>query len=99
MLELTHPLFLSLALVVPLLLLAQRRSLADLTSAQRVTCFLLRALILLLLIGALAGVRLRLPSRDLAVTFVVDHSASVSPSGAEGSAGFCRSGLEPSTDR
>ncbi len=79
MLDLTHPLFLTLLVVVPLLWLGQRRSLADMTPLQRVACFAIRVVILLLLISALAGVRLRLPSRDVAVLFAVDQSASVSP--------------------
>ena len=77
--EFTHPLFLTLLLALPLLLLAMRRSLADLTPAQRRVCLALRALILALLVLALAGLRLLLPSRDLAVLFAVDDSASLSP--------------------
>ncbi len=78
MLELTHPWFLALALVVVFLAWTQRHSLADLTPAQRRACFLLRTVILLLLILALAGIRWLLPSRELAVLFAVDHSASIS---------------------
>jgi uncharacterized membrane protein len=76
--ELTHPYFLALALAMPLLVLAMRRSLADMTRAQRRVCLLMRAVILLALILALAGVRWMLPSRELAVVFAVDRSASIS---------------------
>jgi len=78
MLELTHPHFLALALVVVFLAWTQRHSLAGMTPAQRRVCFLLRTVILLLLVLALAGVRWLLPSRDLAVLFAVDSSASIS---------------------
>ena len=78
MLELTHPGFLALAAVVPFLAWTQRRSLADMTSTQRRVCFLVRTLLLLLLILAVAGIRWLLPSRELAVLFAVDQSASIS---------------------
>ena len=78
MLELTHPHFLALALVVLFLAWTQRRSLAGMTPLQRRVCFLLRTVILLLLVLALAGVRWLLPSRELAVLFAVDNSASIS---------------------
>ena len=93
MLELTHPLFLTLLIALPLLLLGQRRSLADFTAPQRTLCFLLRAFILLLLIGALAGVRLLLPSRNVAVLFVIDQSASVSPAAQKEAREFVASAL------
>jgi uncharacterized membrane protein len=91
--EFAHPWFLVLGVVVPLLLLGQRRSLADFTAGQRTLCFLLRALILLLLIGALAGVRLRLPSRDVAVLFAIDQSASISPAAQKGARDFVAAAL------
>lgn len=82
MMEFSHPWFFVLLVVVPLLALAMRRSLANMTPLQRIVCFTLRALILSLLALALAGIVLRLPSNDLAVLFLVDHSASIS-SGAQ----------------
>jgi uncharacterized membrane protein len=78
--DFTHPWFLVLSVVVLWLVWAQRRSLARLTPAQRRICLALRALILLLLVLALAGTRLVLPSRELAVLFLVDESASISES-------------------
>ena len=76
--DLAHPWSLAFALVVIFLLWSQRHSLADMTPAQRRVCFALRAFIMLLLVLALAGIRWLLPSRDLAVLFVVDDSASIS---------------------
>ncbi len=78
MIELTHPWFLALALVIAFLAWAQRGSLADMTPAQRRVCFIMRTLIMLLLVLALAGVRWLAPSRELAVLFAIDHSASIS---------------------
>lgn len=84
MIELSHPWLLALAALLLLLPILQRRSLADLTPAQRRVCLTLRAVILLLLVLALAGVRWLLPGRELAVLFAVDDSASVSePARAE----------------
>ena len=77
--DFSHPWFLAFAVVVLFLVWAQRRSLADMTPAQRVVCLLTRTLLLLLLVLALAGVRWLLPSRELAVVFAVDGSASISP--------------------
>ncbi len=78
MIELARPHFLALAIVVPLLVWMMRRSLADLTALQRAVCLTLRAIILLLIVLALAGLRWLLPSRDLAVLFAIDNSASIS---------------------
>ncbi len=92
--ELAHPWFLALALVVVALLVwAQRRSLADMTPAQRRVCFGLRTLILLLLVLALAGIRWLVPSRELAVLFAVDHSASVSPAAQQQAREFVTASL------
>lgn len=78
MMEIAHPWFFLLLLVVPLLFVAARHSLADMTSGQRAACFALRMFILLLLILALAGVWFRFGSDDLTVLFLVDRSASIS---------------------
>lgn len=76
--DLAHPWALAFALVVVFLIWAQRRSLADMTPLQRKVCFALRVFIMLLLVLALAGIRWLLPSQELSVLFVVDHSASIS---------------------
>ena len=78
--ELTHPWFLLLALPgAVLLVLVLRRSLADMTPAQRLVTLAVRALLLGCVLLALAGVRLRRHGDDLGVVFLVDDSASVSP--------------------
>ncbi|WP_042725499.1 VWA domain-containing protein [Chthoniobacter flavus] len=76
--DLAHPWALAFALVVVFLVWAQHRSLADMTPLQRKVCFALRVFIMLLLVLALAGIRWLLPSQELSVLFVVDHSASIS---------------------
>ena len=91
--EFAHPWFLTLLVVVPLLWLGQRGSLADFTAGQRGICFAMRALILMLLVGALAGVRLRLPSRDIAVLFAIDQSASISPAAQKEARDFVAAAL------
>lgn len=79
MIELAHPWFLALVPAAALALwLGQRRSLAEMSRAQRRTCTALRLLILLLLTLALAGLRALIPSREVAVLFALDDSASIS---------------------
>src|SRR5215210_1235678 len=79
MIDFTHPLFLLLLLAMPpFLVLAMRRSLAEMTPVQRRICLAMRILILALLVLALAGVRLLRSSDKLAVLFLVDESASIS---------------------
>ncbi len=97
MIEFAHPWFLALAALVLLLPLFARRSLADMTPAQRRTCSILRAIILLLLIGALAAPRWLLPSRELAVLFAIDDSASVSPGARDEARKFVASALTESS--
>jgi uncharacterized membrane protein len=92
--ELTHPWFLMLVLFTPLLLLASRRSLADMTPLQRKASLLLRGLILLLLVLAPAGVRLITKSQSLSVLFVVDESASVSSEARKQARDFIAASLE-----
>ena len=62
-----------------LLLLAWwfRRSLVDSPRRQRVLSLACRTLIVILLVGALAGLTLRRPSQDLFVVFAIDRSESV----------------------
>jgi hypothetical protein len=92
--ELTHPWFLTLGAGALLWLwLAQRRSLADLTLTQRRVCFAIRAVILLLLVLALSGVRLLMPSREVAVVFAIDGSASISPEARQQARAFVEASL------
>jgi Ca-activated chloride channel family protein len=73
-----------LLLILPLCALGMRGSLAALVPVQAALCLFVRCLILLLLILAIAGLRFRWKSFDLAVVFLVDRSASISAeAGAE----------------
>jgi len=94
--EFAHPWFFILLLVVPALVLIMRGSLADVTPRQRLVCFLLRTFILLLLVLSLAGVWLRLPSGDLSVLFLVDHSASISETAKKQARDFIAAALSAS---
>jgi uncharacterized membrane protein len=94
MIEIAHPWsFLLVALCVPLLWFAQRRSLADLTPGARRLCLVIRAVILTLLVLALAGINLLLPGRKIAAMFVVDHSASISPDARMAADAFIKKSL------
>ena len=93
--ELTHPRFLLLAaLIVPLLWWTLQRSLADLTPAQRRVCLAVRLWLLACILLALAGVRWRWHGHDLAVLFVVDDSASVSPAARDAAREYVRRSLQ-----
>ncbi len=94
MLELTHPWFLTLAAILVFLAWTQRHSLAALTPTQRRVCFAVRTLLLLLLVLALAGVRWLLPSRELAVVFAIDQSASISASAQNEARDFVAASLK-----
>ncbi len=93
MIEFTHPWFFGLLLSLPLLALASRRSLADMTPNQRRACLAMRVLILSLLILALAGVRWRINSNDLTVLCLVDDSASISHEARKQARDFIASSL------
>lgn len=95
LIELAHPWFFALALIVVFLAWTQRRSLADMTPTQRRVCFAIRTLLLLLLILALAGVRWLMPSRELAVIFAIDQSASVSAAAQKEARDFVTASLGP----
>jgi Ca-activated chloride channel family protein len=90
MIELNYPWFLLLFLLLGVLPVALRRSLAGMTGPQRFTCTAIRAIILSLLILALAGVRWRMRSGDLSVLYVVDDSASLTPEAREQARDFVR---------
>ena len=78
--EITHPWFFTLAPVAAMFLfLGLRRSLTDMTLAQRRACLLVRATLLGCIALALAGVAWHWHGDDLGVMFLVDDSASISP--------------------
>lgn len=79
--ELTAPWALLLLVAVPAALFAQRRSLAGLSDRRSAAATMTRLAMLVLLVVAAAGPRLKLGSSDLSVVFLVDASASVSPEG------------------
>src|SRR5689334_12242910 len=75
--EFTNPLALLLLLLIPAAIYLTRHSLANLSRRRAAWSAALRLTILLLLVLALAGLRIRTTARDLALIFVVDISASV----------------------
>ncbi len=93
-LEIAHPWM--LALLVPLVLLlwlGQRRSLADLQPAARRVCTVVRALVLLLIVLALARIHLLRTGGTVSTMFVVDQSASISPEARKQAQDFLAAGL------
>jgi Ca-activated chloride channel family protein len=93
--ELTHPWFLLLALLaVVVLALFSRRSLADLVPAQRRAVFAVRALLLLCIVLALAGLGWITRGSDLGVVFLIDASASISPTAARQARQFVEEALK-----
>ncbi len=88
MFELTHPWLLLLLAGIAILWYGLRRSLADMTGLQRRACLVIRLLIYVLLILALAGVRW-IRHRDwLSVVYLVDRSASISGEALKDAAKF-----------
>ncbi|HEV8486626.1 MAG TPA: VWA domain-containing protein [Blastocatellia bacterium] len=79
MIEFTNPIALLLLGLIPAALYFTRHSLANLSGLRGAVSISVRVLILLLVVLALGGFRLRSSSRDLALIFVVDLSASTSP--------------------
>jgi Mg-chelatase subunit ChlD len=75
--EFTNPLALVLLALIPVALYFARHSLANLSRLRSSLSLGLRVLILLLIVMSLAGLRVRTTSRDLALIFLVDVSASV----------------------
>ena len=91
--ECASPWFIALLAALLFLPLVLRRSLAGFGRAQRITCVVIRALLLALIVLALAGVRALLPSSDVGVIFAVDASASISPEAAKAAREFVASAL------
>ncbi len=74
-----RPGFLWLLVLLPFVVLAARRTLVQWTPAQRAVSLALRALLFTLVIFALAGPRIPWRSKEVAVVFAFDRSASVTP--------------------
>lgn len=75
--DFTNPLALFLLAVFPLIPYLTRNSLANLSPMRGATSAAVRIILILLIVLALAGLRFRTTSRDLALIFLVDVSASV----------------------
>ena len=75
--DFTNPLALVLLSLIPLALFLARNSLANLSSIRRAIGITARVLLITLVVLALAGLRFKTTSRDLALIFLVDVSASV----------------------
>jgi len=82
-LELTHPLYLLGLLLVALLVGAHRRSLVDFSRRQRLTSLAIRTIILSLIVFALAGLTLLLPTQQTMVVLLADQSRSIDSAAAE----------------
>ncbi len=80
-LELTQPWYLLGLLVLPVVAWYFYRGLTDFARWQRVASLTARALVLVLLVGALCGLTYLKPSKDLYVVFVIDDSMSVGDEG------------------
>jgi Ca-activated chloride channel homolog len=86
-LEWTRPLWLAVALpIAAVLFYFFARSLSDFPRSQRIGSLVIRSLIALLLVAALAGLTLLHPTQDQFVIFVADQSLSV---GTEAEAKVC----------
>src|SRR6266446_324939 len=72
-----YPPALLLIVLVPLAIYLSRTSLTNLSPARSAASLTTRILLILLIVLALAGLRIRTTSRDLALIFLVDVSASV----------------------
>lgn len=76
-LDFTNPPALLLLALIPLAFYLARKSLADLSPARKAVSIGSRILLLSMVVLALSGLRIKTPSRDLALIFLVDVSASV----------------------
>jgi uncharacterized membrane protein len=92
--QFAHPSFLLLwPLLAAWVWLGLRRSLAGWSPRQRAVCRAVRLLLFALLCAGLAGPRLLLPARSVAVVFAVDDSASISAAAREEAHRFVARGL------
>jgi len=82
-LELTHPLYLLGLLLIALLIGAHRRSLVDFSRRQRLISLTLRTIILSLIVLALTGLTLILPTQQTMVVLLSDQSRSIDAAAGE----------------
>ena len=82
-LELTHPLYLFGLLLIALLVVAYRHSLVDFSRQQKIISLFIRAAILTLIVLALAGLTLILPTQQTMVVLLADQSRSIDAIAAE----------------
>jgi len=75
--DFTNPPALVLVVLVPLAIYLSRRSLVNLAPARSTASTIARSLLILFMVLAIAGLRIRTTSHDLALIFLVDVSASV----------------------
>src|SRR5579863_4575095 len=76
-LELTHAGWLAGLIVLPVLVFYFYRGLVDFARWQRIVSLAARAVVVILLVLALAGLTLLRPTRDQFVVFAIDKSLSV----------------------
>jgi uncharacterized membrane protein len=77
--EFGAPRWLALLATIPVVILLSRRSLSGLSTFRRTVAIVLRCCLILLLVMALAELRLRKSSENLTVLFCVDRSLSIPP--------------------
>jgi Ca-activated chloride channel homolog len=92
--EFTNAAALALLALIPVAIYLARRSLASLSKLRGRISVIVRALILLLIVLALAGLRIRTTTRDVALIFLVDVSASVSQDSRQSVLDFINSEIE-----
>jgi Ca-activated chloride channel homolog len=78
--EMTRPLWFAALAVLPLLVVYWRRTLVQFPRRQRITSLLVRSLLLVLVVAALAGPKLTGPTSQEQVVAVVDESRSTGTS-------------------
>ena len=81
--ELTHPLSLLGLLLIALLIGAHRYSLVDFSQRQRLITLTVRTIIVILIVLALAGLTLFLPTQQTMIVLLADHSRSIDAAAAE----------------
>lgn len=92
--EFTNPAALLLLALIPVAIYFARRSLASLSRLRWRISTGVRILMLLIVVLALAGLRVRTTSRDVALIFLVDVSASVSQDSRQPVLDFINSEIE-----